>query len=717
MTSPAIPAPGLGACLLVAISLLSNPAQLRAADLTPVSPTVIEEIVVTSEFRQKTVDRTPASVSVVSLDEQRGQALNHLEDVLAQVPNVNFAGGSSRARHIQIRGIGERSQQEEPLNSSVGMLIDGVDFSGIGTVALLHDVDQVEVLRGPQGTLYGANALAGLIHVRTNEPTPTFEGAVRLDAGNYDARGVGVVLSGPLTDTLAGRLAVKQYQDDGFIKNTYLHRSDTNNRDELTVRGRLSWSPLPALDLDLSLGFMDVDNGYDAFSLDNDRHSRSDEPGQDAQESRFAGLSADWAINDAVTFQGNLGYAVSDIDYGYDEDWTYVGFHPWEYSSTDRYLRDRDTATIDLRLVSGPNGKLLGDTMDWVVGLYGLHQAVDFTREYTFFDQPFSSDFEVDRVAMYGELSRGFGSRARLTLGLRGERHESRYSDSDAARFSPSDDLWGGRLVFEWSLDDLGDLGYLGESMFYASASRGYKAGGFNPSNSLDVELRQFDPETLWNFELGLKGRWFDQRLGGRFALFSMQREDVQIGTSIIQVRPDGSSEFIQLISNAASGINNGLEAELTFSVTPNLQVFGNLGLLYTRFEDFVNTAGEDLDGEDQAHAPSYNFYTGADYQFGQGFYLHVEVEGKDRFYYSDSRRFADNAEDLISKSSVLVNASVGIDREHWDLRLWGRNLTDQDYVVRGFYFPNDPRDGYTERGWYQFGDPLRYGMTLNLKF
>jgi outer membrane receptor protein involved in Fe transport len=695
--------------LLVAISLLSNPVGLWAADLSPVSPTVIEEIVVTSEFRRRTVDKTPASVSVVSLNEQKGQALNHLEDILAQVPNVNFSAGSSRARFIQIRGIGERGQQEEPLNSSVGMLIDGVDFSGIGTVALLYDVDQVEVLRGPQGTLYGANALAGLIHVRTNEPTRTFEGAVRLDAGNYDARGLGLTLSGPLTDTLAGRLAVKQYQDDGFIKNTYLNRSDTNNRDELTVRGRLSWSPLATLDLDLALGFMDVDNGYDAFSLDNDRHTRSDEPGQDVQESRFAGLSADWAINEAITFQGNLGYATSDIDYGYDEDWTYVGFHPWEYSSTDRYLRDRDTTTIDLRLVSGSNGKLFGNTTDWVVGLYGLHQTVDFTREYTFFDEPFSSDFEVDRVAVYGELSRGFGSRTRLTLGLRGERHESSYSDSDAANFSPSDDLWGGRLVFEWSLDEL--------SMLYASAARGYKAGGFNPSNSLDIELRQFDPETLWNFELGLKGRWFDQRLGGRFALFSMQRQDVQIGTSIIDVREDGSSEFIQLISNAASGTNNGIEAELTFSVTPNLQLFGNLGLLYTRFEDFVNTAGEDLDGEDQAHAPGYNFYTGADYQFGRGFYLHVEVEGKDRFYYSDSRRFADNAEDLISESSVLVNASIGIDREHWDLRLWGRNLTDEDYVVRGFYFPNDPRDGYTERGWFQLGDPLRYGMTLNLKF
>lgn len=675
------------------------PGELMAQD-----EPLIEEIVVTSEFRQNTLDRTAGSISVVSPGDLKGQALNHLEDVLSQLPNVNFAGASSRARFYQIRGVGERGQFDEPLNASVGLLLDGVDFSGIGTVAVLHDVAQVEVLRGPQGTLYGANAMAGLIHIRTNEPTETFEAGLTLDAGNYDARGIGATVSGPLGDTLAGRLAVRQYVDDGFHTNTFLDTDDTNERDELSLRGKLVWTPTDRLDLGLAAGLVEVDNGYDAFSLDNNRRTRSDEPGADVQKSGFAAITADWDINDAVILEAALGHAESDIEYGYDEDWTYEGFHPDGYSSKDLYLRDRDTTTVDVRLLSGDAGRIFAATTDWVVGVYGLTQQVDLTREYF---GTFTSEFEIDRIALYGEITTEVSSRTRFTLGLRGERHESSYRDSDAVSFDPRDDLWGGRLVFEGDLTD--------GTLVYASASRGYKAGGFNPSNSLDEELRRFDPETLWNFELGFKGRWLDDRLSTRFALFHMLREDVQIGTSIQRLREDGSTEFIQLTSNAAEGTNSGVEVEVTYALSDSFELFGNLGLLHTKFEDFVNSSGEDLDGEEQAHAPGYQFFVGAQYQTALGIYVRVEVEGKDAFYYSDSRRFADNAEDLRSDPYQLVNASIGYERENWDVRLWGRNLTDEQYTIRGFYFPNDPRDGYAERGWFQLGEPRRYGVTLNV--
>jgi len=687
-------------------SLLS--AVVPAAGSAEVQP-VIEEILVTSEFRSSSVNRTPASVSVVAVDEMRGRAVEHLEDLLGQVPNVNYAGGSSRARFYQIRGIGERGQFEEPLNASVGLLIDGVDFSGIGTAAVLHDVDQLEVLRGPQGTIYGANALAGLMTIKTNDPTEAFEGGVTLEAGNYDALGLGATVSGPLGGGLLGRLAVKQYRDDGFYRNTYLDTSDTNDRDELSVRGRIDWAATDRLDLGLTLGHVDIDNGYDAYSLDNDRRTRSDEPGQDAQTSTYGAITLDWIVSDSLILEAALGHVGSDIDYGYDEDWTYVGFHPFAYSSTDRYQRERDTTTVDLRLLSGEAGRIFGDSTSWLVGVYGLSQEVDLTRTYTFFPTPFASDFEIDRVAVYGELTSDLSDRLRLTAGVRGERHESSYGDSEGVRFDPADNLWGGRLILEWDLFE--------RTLVYASLTRGYKAGGFNPSNSLDEDLREFDPEALWNYELGLKGRWFDDTLTARLSLFTMERKDVQIGTSMVEERPDGSSEFIQLTSNAAEGTNRGLELELIWAVTENLELFGSLGLLDTDFRNFVNSAGEDLDGAEQAHAPRYQFFAGAEYRSPRGFYARVELEGKDEFYYSDSRRFSDRPDDLISDPYELVNAAVGYQLGRWDVRVWGRNLGNEKYSIRGFYFPNDPRDGYTERGWFQYGDPRRYGVTVNLEF
>jgi outer membrane receptor protein involved in Fe transport len=666
---------------------------------------LIEEIVVTSEFRPVALEDTAASISVISLNDLKTGAVNHLEEVLGWAPNVNIASGASRARFIQIRGIGERGQFAEPLNASVGLLIDGVDMSGIGTAATLFDTKQVEVLRGPQGTLYGANALAGLINVTSNDPSDVFTSRIELDAGNYGALGGGLVLSGPVSDELAYRIAIQRYRDDGFIDNDFLGRDDTDNHDELTVRGKLLWRPGERTELALTLGLVDIDNGYDAFSLDNDRTTLSDNPGQDRQETVFGSARLSVDLSDAVTLQASVGVTDSNIDYGYDEDWTFSGFDPIGYASEDRYLRDRTTVTMDARLLSGKS-PLLGK-LDWVVGVYGLHQEVDLLRQYTFlFGEDFASDLEIDRLAAYGEVTTHITDRLRLLAGLRVERHESEYSDSDPFAASPDDDMVGGRVVLEADV--------LKDALLYASASRGYKAGGFNTSGTLGPALREFAPEKLWNYELGLKGHWLDGRLSARAAVFTMRRDDVQVSTFVAIPRDDGSTEFIDLIDNAAEGRNTGVELELDWNPTQALSLSANVGWLDTEFQDFINGAGEDLDGHDQAHAPGYQFYVSAEYQFANRWYVRLEAEGKDEFYFTDGRRVAPNSEDLKSDSYELLHAVVGYEAERWRAKVWGRNLTDEDCFVRGFFFGNDPRDFYTERGFTQLGAPRRYGVSFS---
>ena len=167
----------------------------------------LPEILVTAQLRESTLLETSSSISVVTSAEIRQRSAQHLEQLLNATPNVNLAGGSSRARFFQIRGVGERGQFQEPLNPSVGVLLDGVDFSGIGTIGTLFDVAQVEVLRGPQGTLHGANALAGLINIRSEEPTDSPYHRIEGTAGDYDSYGLGFVSSGPLSDQLRYRVA------------------------------------------------------------------------------------------------------------------------------------------------------------------------------------------------------------------------------------------------------------------------------------------------------------------------------------------------------------------------------------------------------------------------------------------------------------------------------------------------------------------------------
>jgi outer membrane receptor protein involved in Fe transport len=659
---------------------------------------VLEEVIVTGEFRPVDVDSLPASVSVIGHREMRLRAAQHLEDLTGIVPNLNAASGASRARFYQIRGIGERGQFEEPLNSSVGLLIDGMDFSGVGGVATLYDVSQVEVFRGPQGTRYGANALAGLINVQTNGPTDALDSNLKLEAGNYGTYAFSGAVSGPLSETISARLAGNYYRSDGFSDNDFTNDDDSNERDELMVRGKVSWQVSDVTELTGMLGRIDIDNGYDAFSLDNRRDTVSDQPGHDRHDATFGSLGLNWNGSDRFRINALATYADSNISYGYDEDWVFVGFDPFEYSSFDNYDRGRQTATLEASVASEAGGRLFGDTTDWVIGIYALNSDVDLTRTYTFLTEQFTSDYEVDRYALFGQTETALSERLNLTLGLRYENHSSDYSDSNSLEFNPDDDLWGARASLDYFINN--------STMIYAGASKGYKAGGFNTLGTLDPDLREFDPEDLYNLEIGIKGAWFDERLSGRFSGFYMWRDDMQVESSVVRTRPDGSSEFVQFVGNASDGSNSGFEAEVEYLPITGLTLFANLGLLFTEYDGYVNSAGEDLDGRDQAQAPQYQFFAGADYQFPNGVFLRVEVEGKDDYFFSDNH-------DERSDAYELVNLAAGIQRASWTVTAWGRNVTDEDYYVRGFFFGNDPRDLYEARLYTQLGEPARYGVTV----
>lgn len=656
---------------------------------------MIEEVVVTAELRAVALSEAAGSISLLTPDD-RADVVNHLEEVLARAVNVNIASGASRARFVQMRGIGERGQFAEPLNASVGLQIDGVDFSGIGTAATLFDVSQIEVLRGPQGTLYGANALAGLINVVTPASAKDWQSRAQFDLGNYGAQGVGAVISGPLNDTVGIRLSARKYRDDGFIDNVFLPSKSTDNHDESTVRLKLDGRSA-SLAWQLAAGVVDVANGYDAFSLDNNRQTRSDQPGADEQTSRY--LSARFEVNDLDWAQliAAAGYTSSDVRYGYDEDWTYVGFHPYGYSSTDNYDREVKTVNLDLRWLSKGASK---DVPNWVVGIYLLDRDADLVRDYTWLEQSFTSRFALERRAVYGEFSLPMSELWTVSVGARAEIHQADYDDNAGVRFLPEDNLFGSRLKLERHFADNG-LGYL-------SFSQGYKSGGFNTSGTLDADLRLFEPETLWNFEVGYKAKILQERGEIRLALFHMARADVQIATSIVRVRADGSSEFIEFTGNAASGVNQGLEAEIDLTFSERLLVSAGLGLLKTEYRDYVDAAGNNLDGREQAHAPGYQAHLTGRYEISERWFASLALEAKDGYYFSDSH----SAE---ADSYALVNAAIGYRVGRYSARLWGRNLTDADYPVRGFYFGNDPRNGYTDTTWTQLGAPRQVGLSVAL--
>src|SRR6202041_1457876 len=383
----------------------------------------LDEIVVTATLRSVPLEETPGSVSVLSGQTLQDAGQQHFEDVLALVPNLNWAGDTSRPRYFQIRGIGELQQYQGAPNPSVGFLIDDIDFSGLGSAATLFDVDHIEVLHGPQGTIYGANALAGLIYVKSAEPSDTFGGRAEFDVGDYNERSYGAVLTGPVSSLdSAFRLAVQKYTSDGFYHNAYLGRSNTDNRDELTVRGKWLFEPNDAWRVDLTVLRAQIDNGYDAFAIDNSRTTESDHPGVDRQYSTGLSARSTCSCLGSATLTTIATYADTKVNYGFDGDWgNPVLWAPYTDDATEDQVRHRSTRSLEFRLgdtttKESPHG------LSWLVGVYAfeLRESLTDTSTAVYID-PFdatqnsdsltvvSGDYSSRRGAIYGQLDGDLG--------------------------------------------------------------------------------------------------------------------------------------------------------------------------------------------------------------------------------------------------------------------------------------------------------------------
>jgi outer membrane receptor protein involved in Fe transport len=667
----------------------------------------IDEIIVSAHFRDGTVLESAASITVLDAEVIRQRQARHLEQLLNLAPNVNFSSGASRGRFIQIRGIGERSQFIEPLNPSVGILIDGVDFTGIAGAATTLDIQQVEILRGPQGTLHGANALAGLINLQSVQPGETTSGNLSVAVGDYNSQTLSGSLGGPIVDNLGYRVAVQQHSSDGYIDNVFLNRDDTNNIDELSLRTTLAWRPSDQASLKLSVFHVNADNGYDAFSLDNSRKTLSDNPGHDRHEATAIAVHSSWQGNQSFELATTVSYADNNLEYGYDEDWTHTDICADfvclydGYSSVDNYIRDRENSSLDIRLISKDGAQIFNSTTDWVLGLYWRDQDEQLLRQYTYAAGDFSSDFDTSNQAVYGQLDSQLSAALTLTTGLRIEKRRADYSDTELVDHSVDETLYGGRVALNYQTS--------GNAHIYGLVSRGYKAGGVNSDPNLDAADRQFDTEQMWNLEVGIKGLWLDGALQGQISAFYQLRDDIQIKQSLVQpIEQTNATSFTDYFGNAAEGKNTGLEVEFNWLASDRLAVFGSLGLLQTEFDTPLS---ETLDSRDQAHAPSYQFALGSTVQLTNNLAFSLDIEGKDEFFLS-SRHSAQ------TQAYELLNANMTYNAGDWELSLWGRNLTDKDVIVRGFgSFGNDPRKGYITEPYYQFGAPRVVGLSGKYQF
>lgn len=683
----------LGAGLMAAFSFISL---ARADDAT--GP--LDEVVITASLGGATLAELPQAASVLDANTIRAAGVQHLGDLLGLVPGLGAAGGTNRPRFFQLRGVGETEQYQGAPNPSVGFLIDDIDFSGIGMPATLFDLDRIEVLRGPSGTVYGANALAGLIALRSRDPGRGFDLRGEATVGDYGTRALGLAAGDGREDGSAGwRLAAQQYRSDGFRDNVYLGRRDTNGMDESTLRGKLHWAPGDDFDLTLSLLYADINDGYDAWSLDNSYVVRSNQPGRDAQRSSGASLRAEWRLA-AGSLRSVSSGADSRIDYSFDGDW---GNDAWwgvnaPYDYFEQHLRTRRSLAEDLRYI----GDATAGGWRPVAGVY-LASLREQDAQLDTWNDPYSgaggsllqSDYRALNSALYGSLDRHLGQRATLQLGLRVERRTADYRDSaDVAFPRAADNMAGGNLAWRWQRD-------AGLSRYLALA-RGYKGGGFNIGAQVDPARRHFSPETLWSLEAGQRGRSASGGFDYQLDAYYMHRQSMQVYTSV-QLDASNPLTYVYYTDNASSGVNLGLEAEAHWRVAPRWQLGGSAALQRTRFQGGGDLAPQ---GRAQPYAPAWKLAASVDWQHPQGAFARLDLQAQDGYFFSASH-------DQRAAARTLLNLRLGWRRDAWTLSAWSRNLLDRRYALHGFYFGDEPPD-FPTKLYLQQGDPRQVGLTLS---
>ena len=678
----------------------------------------IEEVIVQGNWRETRLIEEDSSVLVLSSKETQSAPIKHFENLSYLIPNLNFAASDSRARHFQIRGIGERSGYERTPNSAVGFLVDDIDYSGQGGIATTFDVDQIEVHRGPQGSRIGSSAMAGLIYIKTKEPTKEFEGVSEITTGAYGTRNVGIAFGGSAQDDnedFTYRIALRKDYSDGFRKNLYSGRSDASKKDESTFRLKANWEINSESTIKFLMTQIDLDDPADIWTIDGSLNTLSDRPGMDSQKTDAYGIKF-FHETDNFEFQSLTSVTDTNVVLSYDADWGNPATHaPYIYDYFSETQRKRETFSQEFRFLSNLADLDVNKRSEWVLGLHFFEsKETNLKNDDGIYGDPLdpyspyisesssTSKFSVDNFSIFGNLNYLINDSTTFSLGARWEDSESTYSDSFGESFNPSDKISGGKLSINKILKQ--------DTNIFISIARGYNQGGFNLNlgldpNSINSNL-YYDPEFLTNYELGLNSKIVNLNMNLAAVIFHSDRKDQQVLIST-QVDPTDPNTFTFLTQNAAEGTNNGIELEIDFQLSDNLDIFFNFGLLKTQIKNWKSRP--DLQGRAQAHAPEKSYAIGFNWNLTEQSNLSFDVVGKSSFYYSDSHNNR-------SKSYFLTNLSYSYFSGQWTYSLWGRNIFDEYYSTRGFYFGNEAPN-FIDTLYERHGDPRHMGVTVRYDF
>lgn len=714
----------------VALNALSLPA--IAQQSSPV--TEIDEVIVTGTRQDTRLADAPIATTVLTrqfIEDARISTLRQIDDF---VPNVQFNQlGQVGGTFVTIRGI----ESNPFIVNRAAVYVDGIPFRRVRDQALGH-IQQIEVLRGPQGTLYGANTESGLIVVQTRQPSEAFEAEVEGTLYDFD-RGQGgsgsVYLGGPLVaGQLTGSISASYEESDSFVRNIGSSIGEPGEVRETYLQGKLRWTPTDrttvnavALVSDLTAPglyeqeFLPIDRDvYDAnygalngglrsgpYILINDAPKRTEE------DERLVGVSLNHRL-DGLVLDVNASWRRQVADSkGTDIDLTALPAAAGASRDTE------EVVNLEARL-SSPRGA----RVSWVLGVNHYREAEDQVLA-TLIGPGGLDDYspappqkaEGHDYALFGQLTVPLGDHVRLTGGLRYDRAEREKRQAAgvldlgfAGQFVlPAEDLEETfdailpRLAIDWRPTE--DL------LVYASAARGWIPGGFNlaaTSASLvgGQDFSRYGAETLWSYEVGAKYTFMHGRLLLSGAAFVIQADDWQEHN--VLTNDQGQAISTNLITSNAAITSRGFEIELVGRPTDTLDLAASLGVVDSEYDRYVFSGAQDFTGNKVKLVPEFDASVSATWRPWRGLFVRGEASAT-----GDTPL---NAENLVYQDAVvLLNAQVGWETDNWTARLYVENLTDELVYTTSSY--SNFAFGFDGTYYAGVGQPRVVGVQLSRRW
>lgn len=684
----------LNALLFAALSL--NAATGINPDSSANKNVPLDEIVVT-DFKQNKRNLTSTAVSTINMQQLHNQQIVNLKELTAIMPNFYMPDyGSYANTPVYIRGIGTKSK-----GSAVGFYVDGVPhFESSAFNIDLSDIAAVNVFRGPQGTLYGRNTIAGIINVYTHNPLDYQRTRIKVGYGRYNDFIAQASNYAKISEKFGISTAASYHHNDGMFTNHFLNeKADKLNEGE----GRIGfyWRPTTnwLLHLNSTLTYSEQ-NGYPYAPYDIVKDELL--PISYNRNSTYrrlissTGLNAQYE-NNHISFNSQTSYQFIKSHQGLDQDFT-----PQDVYFVDNSYH-QNMLSQELTLKSNDKGRY-----QWIIGLFGMLLHSNQFAETSYFTRDFSTPTTYKNptagYAIYHQSSYNIWRGLSTTVGLRFDyEHAKTTYNQDKTTLSTGVTTHAKDFVSSASFRQFTPkftLQYLTnkDNLYYISITRGYKPGGFNTIFKTDAE-RTYDPEYSWNYEVGTRLKFFNGRLIAEADLFYIDWRHMQTTYTVPGVG--------NVIANAGHTDSKGFELSLAYHPIKSLQLNLNYGYTHARYLEYKKSAREDFSGNRLPMVPNHTLSLNGTYTImPAGWFdkivFNTGLTGLGRIYWADDNIVRQNF-------YATLNAKVSLTKGIFTWEVWGKNLTATNYMAYGF---KASQGNYAQRG-----KPLTFGTAVSVSF